>query len=180
MSKPAVNFSVHCIAALLGPLVDPFFHTLHLLLLVNISESALYILKASTHRFKILFNTFVMAIFLVYSYSTLSANYYSNKFDSTDIGDIDVCSTLASCFLYTLNLGLRNGGGLADSMEPYEYDSEKKFGLKLIFDLSYFMIINVICLNIVFGVIIDTFGEMRDEAVEREEKLDNTCLVCLN
>lgn len=112
-------------------------------------------------------STFILAIFFVYSYSMLSANFYSNKFDSLDIGEIDVCNTLRSCFFYTLNLGLRNGGGLADSMEPYEYGKEGKFGLKLLFDLSYFMIVNVICLNIVFGVIIDTFGEMRGESVER-------------
>ena len=40
--------------------------------------------------------------------------------------------------------------------------------------------INIIVLNIVFGVIIDTFGEMRDKSYEKQEKLDNTCLVCLN
>ena len=31
-----------------------------------------------------------------------------------------------------------------------------------------------------FGIIIDTFGEMRDEALDRQEKLSSTCLVCLN
>ena len=178
-SKFAINFVVHIIAAILGPLIDPFFHTLHVLLLVNISMDAMYILRAASKKFKTLFFTFVMAILLVYSYSVLAANYYSNKFDSTDIGEIDVCNTLASCFFYTANLGLRNGGGLADSMEPYEYGLESKFGAKFIFDLSYFMIINVICLNIVFGVIIDTFGEMRDEAWERAEKLENNCMICL-
>lgn len=114
----------------IGAIFDPFFHALHLLLFVNISSSAMYILRATTNKFRILINTVVMAIFLVYAYSVLAANYYSDKFDSTDIGDIDVCSTLASCFLYTLNLGLRNGGGLADSMEPYEYTNDAKFALK--------------------------------------------------
>lgn len=179
-SKPAVNFSVHLVAAILAPLIDPWFHTIHLLLFVNISSSAMYILNATTKRFRILCNTFVVAIFMVYSYSILAANYYSDKFDSTDIGEIDVCSTLASCFLYTLNLGLRNGGGVADSMEPYEYGKEEKFPLKQVFDLTFFIIINIIILNIVFGVIIDTFGEMRDEALERADKLESTCLVCLN
>lgn len=79
-----------------------------------------------------------------------------------------------------MNMGLRNGGGLADSMEPYVYGEDSKFPLKLVFDLSYFIFINTIILNIVFGVIIDTFGDMRDEAFRRQEILDNTCLVCLN
>lgn len=74
-----------------------------------------------------------------------------------------MCASLASCFMYTLNLGLRNGGGLGDSMEPYEYGKEAKFWLKIAFDVTYFIIINTILLNIVFGVIIDNFGEIRDK-----------------
>ena len=38
-----------------------------------------------------------------------------------------------------------------------------RFGWKIVFDLTYFIIINTIILNIVFGIIVDTFGDMRDE-----------------
>jgi hypothetical protein len=60
----------------------------------------------------------MVTLFLIYSYSTLTANYYSDKFND-DFQKIDVCNSLASCFLYSLNFGLRNGGGIADSMNPY-------------------------------------------------------------
>lgn len=50
----------------------------------------------------------------------------------------------------------------------------------MIYDLTFFIMINIIILNIVFGVIIDTFGEMRDEALQRSETLENNCLICLN
>ena len=43
-SKFAVSFLLHTAFALLGALLDPFFHTLHLLLYTNISDSAMYIL----------------------------------------------------------------------------------------------------------------------------------------
>jgi hypothetical protein len=128
----------------------------------------MYIFKAMTKHLNQLASTFILAVFLIYSYSTLAANFYSDKFDSMDVGDLDICSSLFSCFLYTMNLGLRNGGGLADSMEPYAFE-ENKFFLKVFFDLTYFMLINVVCLNIVFGIIIDTFGEMRGEAVDRSK-----------
>jgi hypothetical protein len=58
-------------------------------------------------------------------------------------------------------LGLRNGGGIGDSMGLMEL-SDPKFGYKLIFDISYFMLINIVSLNIIFGIIIDTFAELRD------------------
>lgn len=31
-----------------------------------------------------------------------------------------------------------------------------------------------------FGIIVDTFGDMRDEQFRRDEIVENTCLVCLN
>ena len=117
-NKEAINLLLHGILGLLGPLVDILFYTLHLLLYINISDSAMYIIKAVTGKIKILLNTLLVAVFLLYSYSSIAANYFSDKFD---INDIDVCTSLASCFFYTFNYGLRNGGGIADSMTPYTY-----------------------------------------------------------
>ena len=37
----------------------------------------------------------------------------------------------------------------------------------MIFDILFFIIVNVIYLNIVFGIIIDTFGEMRGDLEKR-------------
>jgi Ion transport protein len=176
-NKEALNLLLHGILGVLGPLVDILFYTLHLLLYINISDSAMYIIKAVTGKIKILFNTLLVAVFLLYSYSSIAANYFSDKYD---IQDIDVCSSLASCFFYTFTFGLRNGGGIGDSMNPYKYGQDGKFGSKLIYDVTFFMFINIIILNIVFGVIIDTFGDMRDEAYKRNEIISRKCLVCLN
>ena len=38
-------------------------------------------------------------------------------------------------------------------------------GLRLLFDVSFFIIVTTIGLNIVFGIIVDTFSELRDERV---------------
>ena len=44
-------------------------------------------------------------------------------------------------------------------------DQFKTFGLRILFDVSFFIIITTIGLNIVFGIIVDTFSELRDERV---------------
>ena len=36
---------------------------------------------------------------------------------------------------------------------------------RLLFDISFFIIVTTIGLNIVFGIIVDTFSELRDERV---------------
>lgn len=173
-----LSFVCHTIFSILGVFVEPFFHTLHLLLWLNISESSKYVLDSTTKRSNMLFQTLLLTIFVVYTYSSLTANFYSDLF-SEDFGRIDVCQSLASCFVYSLNFGLRNGGGIGDSMKPIEFN-DSNFGLKVLFDLSYFIIINTIILNIVFGIIVDTFGDMRDEQFRRAEVVENTCLICLN
>lgn len=37
--------------------------------------------------------------------------------------------------------------------------------LRLFYDVSFFIIVTTIGLNIVFGIIVDTFSELRDERV---------------
>ena len=37
--------------------------------------------------------------------------------------------------------------------------------LRLLYDVSFFIIVTTIGLNIVFGIIVDTFSELRDERV---------------
>ena len=37
--------------------------------------------------------------------------------------------------------------------------------LRLLYDVSFFIIVTTIGLNIVFGIIVDTFTELRDERV---------------
>lgn len=62
-----------------------------------------------------------------------------------------------------LNLGLRAGGGIADMMySPSEKDSSNEYMERFFFDLSFKIIVIIIMLNILFGIIIDTFGELRD------------------
>jgi len=79
--------------------------------------------------------------------------------------------------MYSINLGLRNGGGIGDSMQLMEL-SDPKFFWKLIFDLSYFMLINIVSLNIIFGIIIDTFAELRDSQNTRDVDYTNVCFIC--
>ena len=49
---------------------------------------------------------------------------------------------------------------------------------KLLFDLGFFMFVNIVCLNVIFGIIIDTFSELRAKQREREWDMLNKCDIC--
>ena len=48
---------------------------------------------------------------------------------------------------------------------PLSPDEFRASGLRILFDVSFFIIVTTIGLNIVFGIIVDTFSELRDERV---------------
>ena len=62
--------------------------------------------------------------------------------------------------------------------ESYAPGNRSQYIVRFFFDVTCFMIINIIILNIVFGIIIDTFAELRKEKQKIEENKANVCFVC--
>ncbi|XP_066541868.1 inositol 1,4,5-trisphosphate receptor type 2 [Hoplias malabaricus] len=88
-----------------------------------------------------------------------------------------VCDTLLMCIVTVLNHGLRNGGGIADTLRKPSKD-EPMFAARVVYDLLFFFIVIIIVLNLIFGVIIDTFADLRSEKQGKEEILKTTCFIC--
>jgi len=55
---------------------------------------------------------------------------------------------------------------------------EHLFFARVIYDLIFFFIVIIIVLNLIFGVIIDTFADLRSEKQHKEEVLRNSCFIC--
>jgi hypothetical protein len=165
-----IIFMIHLLSNILGLLFDPFFYTIQLMMIVFISTTANYVVKAITTHFKQLSLTMFLAILVMHSYSVLTAGHFWDYIDGNQPGQSGPlrCSYLWECLLFTVNQGLRNGGGISDStMSLDSNDSESKYISKFFYDLIFFMFINVISLNIIFGIIIDTFAAMREAKDER-------------
>merc|ERR1719203_23763 len=52
------------------------------------------------------------------------------------------------------------------------------FPARVIYDMLFFFLVIIIVLNLIFGVIIDTFADLRAEKQEKEETLKNSCFIC--
>lgn len=48
----------------------------------------------------------------------------------------------------------------------------------MVYDLLFYFIVIIIVLNLIFGVIIDTFADLRSEKQKKEEILKTTCFIC--
>jgi len=75
--------------------------------------------------------------------------------------------------------GLRAHGGFGDVMEKKPFLRDKVgYAGRIIFDLSFYIIIIVFLLNIVFGIIIDTFRQLRMNSQKKEWDELNKCIIC--
>lgn len=94
-----------------------------------------------------------------------------------DFVDETQCDDLWNCFQYYITYGLRMGGGIGEVMTTGQAGSGKFMG-RLLFDVVFFILINVLMLNLIQGIIIDSFGELRNEHWNREYNAKNVCFVC--
>ena len=114
--------------------------------------------------------TALLTVIVVYLFIVVGYVFFQDDFVGSE-GSEGVCSSLQQCFAFGLLNGLRAGGGLGDLLPTRQ-------GLRALFDFAFFLVIVVIILNIVFGIIIDTFAELRDEKQFIEKDNKKSCLIC--
>ena len=112
--------------------------------------------------------TGLLGLIIMYIYAMIA--FYDPIVHSTINNNqmgIPLCIDAFNCFLFAVNMGLRAGGGVgdvADQPSPFHLDT---FTARFFYDLTFFILIIIIWLNIIFGIIIDTFAELRDEKTRK-------------
>jgi inositol 1,4,5-triphosphate receptor type 3 len=60
----------------------------------------------------------------------------------------------------------------------YDPNSRGLYIVRFVYDFTFFLAVNLIFLNMLSGLIIDAFAELRDQKTITEEKKRNICYVC--
>lgn len=150
---------------------NPFFYSLQLFKIVYLNDTVRYVMRSIWMHFDQLLFTLILVMFTTLSYSVLIGSYFKKDFDSDKTFGVDLCPDPLSCFGYILDLGLRYGGGVGNIMKAYDiFDPTKLFYGKLVLELSFFIFINAVSLNIIFGIIVDTFKELRKDMQNRGKR----------
>ena len=189
IDKATVNFGlrfifkdfqmVYCIIYLLISLIswfNPLIYSILLLDLVKRNATLINILKSISLNYMQILLTLLFGLFIEFAYATIYLLAFSDYFNT---GNKFYCTSLSVCFFTLLDSGTRAGGGVGDILNPYlEFDVRTVF--RLITDVSYFIIVIIVLLNIIFGIIIDTFAELRDQRNELMKDLHENCFICGN
>lgn len=125
-----------------------------------------------------IFGLIVIYIYALFAYYYVSETFYNSSIGLT--GGENMCTSVWKCVLTIFSLGPRSSGSIGDMLirQSYNEDNRGRFYTRLIYDITIFLIINVVFMNIIFGIIIDTFAVLRDENKKKEENIRNICFVC--
>jgi hypothetical protein len=117
---------------------------------------------------------------LLYIYAGWGFYYQRDRFYDTDGRDKpdNMCDSLLYCFLTMVNNGLRWHAGIGKVALPesglLHFSS---FVHRFFFDLLFFWIFSTL-LKIIFGIILDSFGELRQAYDLIQNDISNNCFIC--
>ena len=171
------SFALHFVFAAIGYFVHQIAYLGGICMFAFFNQTTRNLLKAIASNWLDLFLTLVLIFIFAYIFSILTYYYYFDMFDPAWIGRNTPCITLYACYMNTINFGIRMGGGIGEVLR-YMPESSERYGGFIIFELIFFFFINVLGLNMLFGIIIDSFGNLREREWDIENDLNNFCLVC--
>jgi len=151
----------------------PPLYAWHLLDFAFRNEAVKNVVQAVTKNGYSIIMTAVLIMIVVFLYATIGFFFLQSSYTGKDFN----CGTLYQCFINTLNYGLRDGG-IGDALAIVSWSTIGLFFGRFFFDLTFYMFINVIGLNMVFGIILDTFGQLRDDNAAIEDDIHSKCFIC--
>jgi len=157
------------VAALYYPLLYPFL----MLDLVKQNQELINVLRSITVNARQLLITLFLGLIIIFLFSSYAFVFFQDDYTTGNMK----CLTLLDCFISTLHMGIRSGGGIGDFVSLPDHENANYWNM-VGFDMLFYLIIIIILLNIIFGIIIDTFAQLRSqrEAVLRD--INNVCYVC--
>lgn len=159
--------------SILGLYTDGYTYGFHLIHIVTENDILSRAIQSVTRNGKSLLLVAALMITILYIYA-MAIFIFARR--SVDRRDDLYCDTLGRCFLTTLTNGLRSG--LGDVIKPQYIFGYSGPGTFFIFDMSVFIIINIIGLNVILGIIVDTFSNLREEKRALLENLASECFIC--
>ncbi|KAG1972845.1 ryanodine receptor [Pimephales promelas] len=155
-----------------------FFFAAHLLDIAMGFKTLRTILSSVTHNGKQLVLTVGLLAVVVYLYTVVAFNFFRKFYNKSEDGEpVDMkCDDMLTCYMFHMYVGVRAGGGIGDEIEDPAGDEFEFY--RVIFDITFFFFVIVILLAIIQGLIIDAFGELRDQQEQVKEDMETKCFIC--
>ena len=157
-----------------------FLYSLQLFSVVKFVETIKIIVLAFQTQILKLFSILGFLLIFIFFYANISYRFLQGEFNiEIEGGEEDnVCSSLLECTITYFNFGVRSGGGIGDLLAEVPYESGLLYWLRFFNDFLFFILAILILLNMIFGVIVSIFSEIREKANFKENDQNNKCFIC--
>jgi len=162
------------VSSVLGLMWTPFFFAIPLVDLMR-TPTVKTLLGSVQHNADKLGQGALVGALLVYAHSIIGYAFFRHQHQEGK------CNNLFECTMNYLIGGMKGDsidGVLEDLDIPGALWRDPDMWARIALDMSFYTIIPLVLLSIISGIIIDGFGELRDEMNEAKEYREATSVVC--
>ncbi|CAD8132784.1 unnamed protein product [Paramecium pentaurelia] len=161
--------------AVIGTVLHPFFFSFHLTEILIRYPTLKNVIRSVWEPKQQLGLTLVLFIILVYVYGLIAYTFFFEDYKGK-------CQSTLFCFLFTFDWTFKANGGVGGYLSDLEdEDKVEKYQLgRFVFDNTSNIFLVIIMVNIVAGIIIDTFGSLREEESNKIRDIEDKCFICGN
>jgi len=165
----------------------PLFLSIETLFIYGIFPSLVNIFKSFIAKSSTFLSCLLFTYLLIYVYNYISIFYIRKSFDVGEVLEYaperfinePYCHSSIQCFLTLISYGTRAGGGIGDALPIVSFKKDiNMFIGRFFYDMTFYIFIIMIMGNVTFGLIVDTFGGLRDDTYQYENDRTNRCFIC--
>lgn len=170
----------YLIVSILGLPGPELVYSLQLLDVVDRFPNLRNVVRSVTLNTKQLLMTAVVGLICLYIYTIIGFWFFDDLYFDHHKSSERICTSMLQCFIITLDYGPRSAGGIGDrTVTPsYESHTRLRWWSKVVWEFLFFIVINVIFMNLLLGIIIETFAALRDHKEEIDRDMSSKCYIC--
>jgi len=173
------------IIALLGPKTT-YCYTILLLFYSKFSKVANMIIYAFKSGVTQMFFMIIFLMIIIWTMALFCFDFLHKEYNLTvkkDLGDNwgeeNICQSTNQCFISFMNYGVRNDGGIGDIMPKRTFEEDiGGYYARFFIDFIFFVIVILLFLNMINGIIINTFSQLREIQETKKFDVENNCFIC--
>ncbi|EGR27735.1 MIR domain protein [Ichthyophthirius multifiliis] len=162
--------------SIIGTFYHPFFFTFHLTEILIRFPTLKSVIMAVWGPKKQLALTYMLYLIFVWFFSLIAFQFFNGEKDLK--GE---CNQMIYCYMLLIDQTFKSNGGIGGYILS-TFDNEGQDDIyrweRLLFDNGFLIIVVIIIVQIVAGIIIDTFSNLREQENEKKEDIEGKCFVC--
>ncbi|KAL8600021.1 hypothetical protein ACOMHN_057790 [Nucella lapillus] len=160
--------------SLLGTAFYGYFFSFHLLHVALMNQLLQRVILAVTRNGVSLVLVAILGLAIIFMFSLVAFAFYREYLDADNGRQ---CRTAYECFITLIHHGFVEGMYTTFEQQLNQLSFEKTLAIAA-FDVIFFILITTIGLNIIFGIIVDTFSELRDSKWQIDNDMKRNCFIC--